>query len=169
MNDIAVVTVKGVRRWESGHPWIYRSDVAERPGVAAGVVQVQDNRKRRLGWALWSPKSEISLRLLDSDPDATIDAAWWQGRIQEAFTRRVGLDAVTNAYRVVHGEGDALRFGRMGKMLIPQPAAPTQADDGKNACGSAGEMARLLADSRRQRRHPVRPRPGERDIAEGRA
>ena len=78
MNDIAVVTVKGVRRWESGHPWIYRSDVAERPEVAAGIVQVQDNRKRRLGWALWSPKSEISLRLLDSDPDATIDAAWWQ-------------------------------------------------------------------------------------------
>lgn len=108
MNDIAVVTVKGVRRWESGHPWIYRSDVSERPSIPAGIVQVHDNRKRRLGWALWSPKSEISLRLLDSDPDAKIDAAWWQGRIQEAFTRRVGLDSVTNAYRIVHGEGDAL-------------------------------------------------------------
>lgn len=61
-----------------------------------------------MGWALWSPKSEISLRLLDSDPDVKIDAAWWQGRIQEAFARRVGLDTITNAYRIVHGEGDAL-------------------------------------------------------------
>jgi 23S rRNA (cytosine1962-C5)-methyltransferase len=108
MSDIAVVTVKGLRRWEAGHPWIYRSDVAERPNVPAGVVQVEDNRKRKLGCALWSPQSEISLRLLDSDPGATIDAAWWQGRIQEAFTRRVGLDTITNAYRIVHGEGDAL-------------------------------------------------------------
>jgi 23S rRNA (cytosine1962-C5)-methyltransferase len=76
--------------------------------MSAGAVQVVDNRKRRLGWALWSPQSEISLRLLDSDPDVKIDAAWWQGRIQEAFTRRVGLDTITNAYRIVHGEGDAL-------------------------------------------------------------
>ena len=108
MSDIAVVTVKGMRRWESGHPWIYRSDVSERPDTPAGVVQVRDNRKRSLGWALWSPKSEISLRLLDSDPDAKIDGAWWQGRIQEAYVRRVGLDTVTNAYRIAHGEGDGL-------------------------------------------------------------
>src|SRR5512141_538267 len=108
MSDIAVVTVKGMRRWESGHPWIYRSDVSERPARAAGVGQVRDVRKRPLGWALWSPKSEISLRLLDSDPGATIDEAWWQTRIQDAFARRVGLDSVTNAYRIVHGEGDAL-------------------------------------------------------------
>ena len=108
MADTATVTTKGVRRWESGHPWIYRSDVSERPEAEAGVVMVRDSRKRQLGWALWSPKSEISLRLLDSDPDATIDDNWWQRRIQQAFDRRIGLDAVTNAYRVVHGEGDGL-------------------------------------------------------------
>ena len=108
MADTATVTTKGMRRWESGHPWIYRSDVSERPDAEAGVVMVRDSRKRQLGWALWSPKSEISLRLLDSDPDATIDDNWWQRRIQQAFDRRIGLDAVTNAYRVVHGEGDGL-------------------------------------------------------------
>ena len=36
-----------------------------------------DQRGKPIGVALWSPRSEISLRLLDSDPDASIDAEWW--------------------------------------------------------------------------------------------
>lgn len=104
----ATVTVKGMRRLKAGHPWVYRSDITERPDGVAGVVPVRDNRHRALGWALWSPKSEISLRLLDADPDARIGIEWWRGRIAASATRRVGLGAVTNAHRVVHGEGDGL-------------------------------------------------------------
>lgn len=106
MQNVARVTTKGLRRWESGHPWIYRSDVAERPGTDAGVVLVRDSRNRPLGWALWSPRSEISLRFIEANTDIEIDAAWWQQRIERAASRRVSLDAVTNAYRVVHGEAD---------------------------------------------------------------
>lgn len=105
---IARVTTRGLRRWESGHPWIYRSDVAERPGADAGVVQVSDSRNRRLGLALWSPRSEISLRFVDRDADAVIDGHWWRARIAAALARRAGLETVTNAYRVVHGEADGL-------------------------------------------------------------
>ena len=106
--DTAAVTTKGLRRWESGHPWVYRSDVAERPGTEAGIVRVRDSRNRPLGLALWSPKSEISLRFIESNAEAILDADWWRGRIERAASRRVGLDAVTNAYRVVHGEADGL-------------------------------------------------------------
>ncbi|MGI9044390.1 MAG: class I SAM-dependent rRNA methyltransferase [Gemmatimonadaceae bacterium] len=108
MRNTARVTTKGLRRWESGHPWIYRSDVAERPEVEAGTVIVLDSRNRPLGWALWSPKSEISLRFIERDTDVAIDGAWWRGRIEEAASRRVGLETVTNAFRVVHGEADGL-------------------------------------------------------------
>jgi 23S rRNA (cytosine1962-C5)-methyltransferase len=106
MREAARVTAKGFRRWDSGHPWIYRSDVSERPERDAGAVLVYDNRNRALGWALWSPKSEISLRLLDTDPGAVIDAKWWHDRIGAAAARRVSLETVTNAHRVVHGEAD---------------------------------------------------------------
>jgi 23S rRNA (cytosine1962-C5)-methyltransferase len=106
MRDSAKVTAKGARRWESGHPWIYRSDVAERPDSGPGAVLVRDQRNRPMGWALWSPKSEISLRLLDSNPDAAIDGEWWRERIASAAAGRIGLETVTNAYRVVHGEAD---------------------------------------------------------------
>ena len=106
MRNTARITTKGLRRWESGHPWIYRSDVAERPEVDAGVVLVRDNRNRPLGWALWSPRSEISLRFIEADTDIEIDGSWWQKKIEQAMSRRVGLETVTNAYRVVHGEAD---------------------------------------------------------------
>jgi 23S rRNA (cytosine1962-C5)-methyltransferase len=37
-----------------------------------------------------------------------LDSEWWRDRIERAVRRRVGLDTVTNAYRVVHGEADGI-------------------------------------------------------------
>ena len=108
MAEHAVVTAKGARRWLGGHPWIYRSDVTTRPSGAAGAVLVQDQRGKPLGWALWSPKSEISLRLLDRNPRALIDGAWWRGAIRAAVARRGAIGATASAYRLIHGEGDGL-------------------------------------------------------------
>jgi len=89
---VARVSSKGARRWAAGHPWIYRTDVTERPMMEAGAVLVHDNRGKPLGWALWSPRSEISLRLLDRDPAAVIDQAWWDERIASAVSRRIPLE-----------------------------------------------------------------------------
>jgi 23S rRNA (cytosine1962-C5)-methyltransferase len=104
----AIVSTKGARRWDAGHPWIYRSDVVERPIGDAAAVRVTDQRGKPLGVALWSPRSEISLRLIDRDPGATLDAAWWHRQIERALARRAGLDQEANAYRLIHGEGDGL-------------------------------------------------------------
>jgi len=104
----ATVSARGAQRWASGHPWIFRSDVVDPPTVEAGVVTVFDQRRRPLGTALWSPKSEISLRLLDQNADATIDTQWWRNRIAQAIRRRDPLRDEATAYRLIHGEGDAL-------------------------------------------------------------
>jgi len=106
--DEATVSAKGARRWQSGHPWIYRSDVSKRPPGAAGVVRVVGANARPLGLALWSPKSEISLRLIERNADAIIDGEWWRQRIAACVTRREPLRSRGNAYRLVHGEGDGL-------------------------------------------------------------
>jgi 23S rRNA (cytosine1962-C5)-methyltransferase len=106
--DDAIVSPKGARRWQLGHPWIFRSDVVNRPDASAGAVRVRDTRGKPLGVALWSPRSEISLRLLDLNPDARIDAHWWRDRITTAVERRAPLREASNAYRLVHGEGDGL-------------------------------------------------------------
>jgi 23S rRNA (cytosine1962-C5)-methyltransferase len=98
------VTARGAERWVRGHPWIYRSDVTE-GGSAPGLVPVHDPRGRFIGQALYSPSSEIRLRLLERS-DRPVDAAWWRERLEASARRRAGIDAT--AYRLVHGEGDAL-------------------------------------------------------------
>ncbi len=100
-----VVSARGAARWQAGHPWIYRTDVYDEPRDAPGIVSVTDRRGRHLGQALYSPRSEIRLRLLTRERDP-IDAGWWTGRIAAALARRAGIPAT--AYRVVHAEGDGL-------------------------------------------------------------
>jgi 23S rRNA (cytosine1962-C5)-methyltransferase len=108
MYDVAALSAKGSRRWQQGHPWIYRSDVVRRPSSAAGAVEVHDQRGKPIGIALWSPASEISLRMIEHDPRAVLDAEWWRRRIGAAVDRRASLTSVASAYRLVHGEGDAI-------------------------------------------------------------
>lgn len=106
--SVATVNKRAEQRLAHGHPWIFKSDVLAAPTVPAGVVRMQASNGRPLGSALWSPASEISLRLVDASNDRTVDAQWWHERIGEAIARRSALGAHTNARRLVHGEGDGL-------------------------------------------------------------
>jgi 23S rRNA (cytosine1962-C5)-methyltransferase len=106
VNAEAVVSRKGAHRWAKGHPWIFRSDVVRRPNGPPGAVRVRDESHHPLGWGLWSPASEISIRLLDPNPDAVIDAAWWHERLARSVARRARLEGETTAYRLVHAEAD---------------------------------------------------------------
>ncbi len=115
----AVVNARAARRWERGHPWIYRSDVTVTPD-RPGIYPVHDERGRFLGQTLASPRSEIRFRLLERS-DAPIDLSWWIARFREAASRRAGIDA--NAWREIHGEGDglpALIVDRYDRYLVVQ-------------------------------------------------
>lgn len=123
MSDSATVSQRGAQRWARGHPWIFKSDVRKPPTAPAGAVRVRDDRGRWLGVALWSPTSEISLRLLDQNADVRVDEAWWHDRLSRALERRQGLEDSTNAYRLVHAEGDglpALICDRYDRWLVVQ-------------------------------------------------
>jgi 23S rRNA (cytosine1962-C5)-methyltransferase len=116
----AVVSAGGAARWAAGHPWIYRSDVVDAPRGAAGIVGVTDRRGMFLGRALYSPRSEIRLRLLATDL-APIDTAWWAGRIRGAALRRTGIPS--DAVRIVHAEADGLPslvVDRYGRYVVAQ-------------------------------------------------
>src|SRR6266403_2144005 len=102
------VTKRGADRVRSGHLWIYRSDVIEAEGVAGGaIVSVRDPHGNFIGQALFSNRSEISLRLL-TQREETIDREWWRRRIRDAVARRQRIVSDTNAYRLVYSEGDLL-------------------------------------------------------------
>ena len=118
-----MVSLRGARRVEGGHPWIFRSDVAERPTTPAGIVKVRTVRGNALGWALWSPLSEISLRMIERDDEQEPDAEWWHRKIGQAIRRRSSIGSNTTGYRLIHGEGDGLPslvVDRYGDILVAQ-------------------------------------------------
>jgi 23S rRNA (cytosine1962-C5)-methyltransferase len=100
----ARVTPRGAERWVRGHPWIFRSEVLEAPD-APGLVEVHDVRGRFIGQGLYSPRSEIRLRLLERST-RTIDQGWWVEQLRNCVARRANIDST--AFRIVHGEGDAI-------------------------------------------------------------
>ncbi len=121
------VSSRGADRWVAGHPWIFASDVLTvANGIEAGAVTVKTERGRPLGWALYSPHSEIALRLIDRDLDAQIDGAWWHDRLAAATARRSGLADIATAYRLVHAEADgcpSLVVDRYDQWLVVQLAS----------------------------------------------
>ncbi len=125
MGELTEVKVnrKGADRVASGHPWIFSSDVVERDNAAPGsVVKVLNHQGRPIGTAHYSSTSQISLRLLSSEVQE-IDREFFARRLSEASEHRKLVVRDTDAYRVVHGEGDrlpALVVDRYGDYLVIQ-------------------------------------------------
>lgn len=107
-NDIAIVAKRGAQRVLRGHPWVFKSDIDTRPNGPAGVVRVKGVDGSELGWALWSPQSEISIRMIERNPERVPNAEWWHTMIGNALRKRAALMMDSNAYRLIHGEGDGL-------------------------------------------------------------
>lgn len=108
----ATISRRAAERLAAGHVWVYRSDVMaiEPAETPAGLLPVHDGAGRLLGTALWSPTSEIALRLVARD--ALTPEAWlplFRERIQTALARREALlDEGTDSCRLVFSEADEL-------------------------------------------------------------
>ena len=116
------ITRRGEERLRSGHPWIYRSDAAEVHAAGGDTVRVLGPTGRALGYALYSERSEISLRLLTRDAEEPTPDLW-RGRLRAAIDYRSALEIDATAYRLVHSEGDRLPglvVDRYGDYLVVQ-------------------------------------------------
>ena len=93
------------------HPFIYRKMVRQAdPAARAGdVVNLYDKAGQFFGRGLYNPRSQIVVRVLTHE-DVPIDDAFWRSRLELAVAhrRQLALDEVTDAYRLVHAEGDGL-------------------------------------------------------------
>src|SRR5499433_510473 len=104
----AVVSAKGAARARSGHLWIYRSDVTRKPQAETGsVVRVVDHRGRFVAMAHYGKESEITLRIISKD-DVEITRDFWLAHLRAASEWRERVVSDTDAYRLVHAEGDLL-------------------------------------------------------------
>lgn len=93
------------------HPFLFERMIsrADPQARAGNIVHVYDKSGRAFGSALYNPRSQITLRMLCFD-ETPIDEAFWQARLGAAVAlrRMLNLDATTDAYRLVHAEGDGL-------------------------------------------------------------
>lgn len=102
------ITRKGEQRLESGHLWVYSSDVAERGKAQAGdIVHVTSQRGRFLGTALYSSTSQITLRLLSAGRIDSMEE-FIEARLRDAYEHRQRVVRDSECYRLVHADGDLL-------------------------------------------------------------
>jgi 23S rRNA (cytosine1962-C5)-methyltransferase len=102
-----VISARGEQRVRSGHPWIYRADVVDVDAAGGDIVQVLGPRRRTIGSALFSDRSQIAIRMLTRS-ETPADASLLRARIVRAIAVREGLRIDATAYRLVHGEADLL-------------------------------------------------------------
>jgi len=100
-------------RLRNGHLWVYATDIeslSTGEGEAPSLLPVADNRGILLGTALFSPSSQIALRMISRE--TTSDSQWLkllEKRLREAIAlRRPLLNEETNACRLVFSEADNL-------------------------------------------------------------
>jgi 23S rRNA (cytosine1962-C5)-methyltransferase len=96
------------------HQFVFRKMIEGPVGAAVpnhgDLVRVVDRHGQPLGYALWNGRSQICLRFLSHGTEPP-GPEFWSNRIDSAAALRttiLGLDRETNAYRVVHAEGDGL-------------------------------------------------------------
>ena len=108
---LPVVRLKNA--WHSTHPWIFQRLVekpAQRPKPGS-IVEVVGVDGAWIGRGFYNGHSRIALRMLERDPDLAVDGGWFVRKIGEAVRLRreiLKLDEVSNAWRVVHSEGDGI-------------------------------------------------------------
>ncbi len=92
----------------SGHPWVFRSDIAEVKGECApgAVVTVLSQKGTFLAKAVYNPKSQIALRIL-SRKNEKIDRDFIFGRVKRAVDYRRSF-ADLRSCRLIFAESDGL-------------------------------------------------------------
>lgn len=96
------------QRVYGGHPWVFRSDIAETDGEPknGSVVRVLSSRHRFLGMALYNAQSQITLRML-SRRDESIHTEWIRSRVRQAVDYRRRF-ADLRSCRLIFAESDGL-------------------------------------------------------------
>lgn len=109
------------------HPWIFSGGVGRIDGAAepGDTVRVRAAGGEDLGWAAYSPASQIRARMWSFDPGAVVDAAFVAARVTAAAARRAPLlaDGGTDSARLVFSEADGvpgLIADRYGDTIVCQ-------------------------------------------------
>ena len=118
---MAVVNQRGEARVLRGHPWVFRTDVTRVEAAPGAIVRVLGREGRPLGFAFFSSRSEIRLRMVERG--GALSPTFLRDRLAAALRWREAVASGAGACRVVHGEGDgipSLVVDRYGEHVVIQ-------------------------------------------------
>ena len=121
-----VITPKGSRWVEQGHPWIYADEVIREEGTCenGALVDAVSEKGKYLGTGFLSRESKIRIRLLSRNANDRFDEAFWHRRIQYAWDyRKTVMGEDISCCRVIFGEADGfpgLTVDRFDHILVTQ-------------------------------------------------
>jgi len=103
----ALVSGRGRKRLLGGHPWIYADDVTAAEAEPGALVAVRAPDESHLGWALFSSKSRIALRMVSRATEEP-QREFWRTRARRAVAHRraLGLLQPRDACRLLSGDAD---------------------------------------------------------------
>ena len=106
MPPTVVISSRGEQRIRSGHPWVYAADVVEARAEGGEIVEVIGPRRRTVGYALYSDRSQISIRML-TQGEVAADSELLRLRIHNAVRFRDSLNLDATAYRALADSAEA--------------------------------------------------------------
>ena len=121
-----IITAKGTRWVQQGHPWIYADEVIREDGNCenGALADAVSEKGRYLGTGFVSRQSKIRLRLVSRNANDRFDEAFWQRRIQYAWDyRKTVMGGDISCCRVIFGEADGfpgLTVDRFSDILVTQ-------------------------------------------------
>ena len=112
-------------RVESGHPWIYKTEIDHEEGTIqpGNIVDVFNFRLKFIGRGYWNPRSQITVRLLTRQSTEAIDRDFFRRRIQAAWDYRQKFIIEPEFCRLIFGEADflpGLIVDKFGALLVIQ-------------------------------------------------
>lgn len=121
-----IITPKGTRWVEQGHPWIYADEVIREEGGCenGALADAVSEKGKYLGTGFVSRESKIRLRLVSRNANDRFDEAFWKRRIQYAWDyRKTVMGGDISCCRVIFGEADGfpgLTVDRFSDILVAQ-------------------------------------------------
>jgi len=102
------VSARGAARIRAQHPWVFRDDVSTARELDNGdLVEVRTAHEAPLGFAFWSSRSKIALRMVSTAAEPPGESLWDQ-RVEEALRHRERVVEDATAFRVLYAESDGI-------------------------------------------------------------
>lgn len=164
----ARISRRAADRLRTGYLWVYASDIEAltlpEGESAPALLPVADNRGLLLGTALYSPASQISLRMVSRE---ALDEAGWLALFEERLRRSIArrkplLDKENDACRLVFSEADELPglvIDQYGTLVIVQLLAK-----GLDSQAIRDTVVRVLRDEVAPKAIYERPDPRMREL-----